>query len=404
MMQKFTTLAWRNLRRNPKRSLLSGATIFVGALVLLCSLFMGDGIADGMIGNLVAIESGSVLLTYDKDGPQTKDPAAFSVMHRRVLATLTGLEGVQRVRTRLRFDAILFGPGGSSATLAVKGIDPAAETPLREYLVPVDGRMLAPDGREIYLSQQVAGQLQVRAGDQITVVLNTWGNQINAIDVNVAGVFANVAPWVDYVAYVTLPTARSLYAADISNQYLLDTARLAQAPAVVAAALKALASEPLLVRDYKRAGGFQLGIANANRYSFIIFSVVLFLVVGLGIAGLISITVRERGGEFGMLLAIGFEARQLIALLLMEIVILSGLAMAAALVAGGALYLSLASAGIELQGVARNAFGTARLLPAAHPYQLGVLVAACLGMALAGALIPARRVFKLNTDEILRKG
>jgi ABC-type lipoprotein release transport system permease subunit len=403
-MQKLFALAWRNLRRNPKRNLLAGFTIFVGGLVLLCSLFLADGIADGILRNLVAIESGTVLVTYKKETETIKDPAAYAAMHQRVNAALAGLAGQERVRTRLRFDGILFGPGGESATLAVKGIDPLRETPLASYLVPASGRMLSAHGREIYLSEEIAGQLRVQPGDQITLVLNTWGNQINAMDVTLAGIFGNVAPWVDFVAYVSLPTARSLYAADMSNQYLLDTDDLAVAPQLERQVTAALAAEPVDVRSYQRAGGFQLGIANANRYTFLVFSIVLFLIVGMGIASLISITVRERGPELGMLLAIGFRGRQLIGLLVLEVLILAAIAMLAAGGTGAAIYAALASNGIELSGVARNAFGTARLVPAAHLYQLAVLVGACLGMAFLGAVVPATRILQLNTDEILRKG
>jgi len=403
-MQKPLALAWRNLSRNPRRNLIAAITIFVSALVLLCSLFLADGISDGIVRNLVAIESGTVFVSYKKETDAIKDPAEFAAMHRHVQSVLSDVVGAQQVRTRLRFDGILFGPGGDTATLALKGIDPARETQLASYLVPKSGRMIAAEGQEIYLSEQVAAQLRVRPGDRITLVLNTWGNQINAVDLTLAGVFGNVAPWVDYTGYVSLPTARELYAVDMSNQYLLDTPDLGGAAALEGRVAEALADQPVQVRNYHRAGGFQLGIASANRYTFLAFSSVLFVVVGMGIASLISITVRERAPELGMLLAIGYRGPQLIVLLLLEVLILAAMAMLAAGATGSAIYAAIASQGIELSGVARNAFGTARLMPAAHPYQLAVLATACLGMAVLGAIVPAARILRLNTDEILRKG
>lgn len=403
-MQKPLALAWRNLSRNPRRNLIAALTIFISALVLMCSLFLADGISDGIVRNLVAIESGTVFVSYKKETEVIKDPAEFAAMHQRVQSVLSNVVGAQRVRTRLRFDGILFGPDGETATLALKGIEPQRETQLASYLVPRSGRMIAAAGLEIYLSEQIATQLKVRPGDRVTLVLNTWGNQINAVDLTLSGVFGNVAPWVDFVGYVSLPTARDLYAVDMSNQYLLDTADLGGANALEQQVAAALAGEPVNVRNYRRAGGFQLGIASANRYTFLAFSTVLFVVVGMGIASLISITVRERAPELGMLLAIGYRGPQLIALLLLEVLILAAMAMLAAGVIGGAIYAALISHGIELSGVARNAFGTARLMPAAHPYQLAVLACACLGMAVLGAIVPATRILKLNTDEILRKG
>jgi len=105
-----------------------------------------------------------------------------------------------------------------------------------------------------------------------------------------------------------------------------------------------------------------------------------------------------------MLSAIGFERGQLVNMLVLEALLLAALATLAAVLAGSAIYLGLSQHGIALDGVARNAFGSARLMPAVHGYQLAVTVTACLLMALAGAFLPARRILRLPADEVFRKG
>ena len=402
-MQKPLTIAWRNLLRNPERSLLAGITVFVGGFILLCSLFLADGISDGITKNLVAIESGSTLVTYQKKTDDIKDPSVFEKMHEHVAGVLGGLKPVTKVRVRMKFDALLFGPDGDSTTLTIKGIDPGSEVSLKDYLVPDSGHMVSVEGQGIYLSRQAADQLHVNTGDQITLMVNTWGDQINAMDFTVTGVFADIAPWADYVAYITLSNAQKLFAAKIANQYLIDTPHLSQAAGLTVQARDALRDQPVWVDSYESAGGFLLGIANANRYTFLAFSALLFVVVGLGIASLMSITVRERNPEFGMMLAFGFHTRQLLGLLMLEVTILAGLATLIALLIGAAVYAVLCQHGIALSGAARNAFGSARLIPAMHSYQIYVLLLACMGMALFGAFFPAWRIMKLSTDDILRK-
>jgi putative ABC transport system permease protein len=402
-MNKFLLLAFRNLSRNPSRNFLSAFTIFFGALILLISSFLADGISDGIITNLVAIESGTVMVTFQKSTSDIRDSKVYTDMHKRILKKLSPVVLDSDLRTRLRFDGILFGPSGQSSTLVIKGIDPERETHLKNYLLPTEGRSLSSEGQEIYLSQQAADQLEIKAGDQVTLVLNTWGNQINAMDVTVSGIFANVAPWVDYVAYVSIPTSQSLYAAEMSNQYLISSVTLADAGVIAEKVKSALDQEPVVVRTYLSAGGFQLGIANANRYTFLAFSFLLIFIVGLGIMSLVGITVRERTSEIGMLLSLGFQRFQIFLLFVMEIVILTSISVVIAAIVGYAIYLFLATNGIELSGVARNAFGTAKLFPALHVNQFILMSTVCLLMSFIGAAIPAWNILKFDADEILRK-
>jgi putative ABC transport system permease protein len=403
-MPKLFLLAWRNLQRNHRRNLVMGSTIFLGGLVLLCSLFMADGVADGIIRNLVAIESGAVLVQYDARAPALRAPATMVALHQRVLKSLEGMHATVGIRTRLRFEAMLVGPKGDSMTLSVKGIEAEREPELRNYLVPAAGKMIAAEAPEVMISQQVAAQLHLLTGDRVTILVNTFGSQLNALDFTVSGVFTNVAPWVDYVAFVPLPLARSLYTAEASNQYLLDTDGLGQAALLAQQVKTALAQEPVVVRNYHQAGGFLLGIANANRYTFMGFSALLFIVVAIGVASLIGITIRERSGELGTMMALGFEGRQLMGLLIVEVQMLAALSTMGVMVAAFAIYVTLSVHGIELHGVAANAFGAARLAPSARPYQLLVTAAACMLMPLLGTFIPARRVLRMSTDDILRKG
>lgn len=402
-MFKILPMALRNIRRNLVRNGFVGGTIFFGALVMLVSLFLGDGITEGIIRNLVAIESGGVLVTYKKDDPVTKDPELLAAAHKQVSAALLAVPGKAPVRSRMRFDGLLFGPDGKSTQLVIKGIVAGQEQPLEAYLQPAAGRFLS-DGNEIYLSRQAAEELNAEVGDSISLVANTWGDQINALDLVAVGIFENVAPWVDYTAFVPLPTAREIFGAEVSNQYLLDLPDLSAAPAAVAAARLALKDEPVRVRSYQDAGGFLLGIANANRYTFWGFNFLLYVVVALGIANLMSITVREREPELGVLMTMGYNARHLLGLLLSEIFVLAGIATAAALLVGAALYLWLATDGIQLTGVARNAFGAGRLQPALHLYQVVLVAGATLGMSLLGGIVPAAKAARKNTATILRKG
>jgi len=113
------------------------------------------------------------------------------------------------------------------------------------------------------------------------------------------------------------------------------------------------------------------------------------LVGGVGILTIMTISVRERTTEIGLLRAIGAQRREILLLFLGEAVVLASI--------GGLAGLVLGTGGAWLLGVAVPA------LPVHTPWSyvlLAELVAAAIG--LAAGVIPAQRAAAMNPVEALR--
>lgn len=113
------------------------------------------------------------------------------------------------------------------------------------------------------------------------------------------------------------------------------------------------------------------------------------LVGGVGILTIMSISVRDRTGEIGLLRALGATSRQVLILFLGEAIVLSAL--------GGGIGLCIGWGGAQLL----HFFVPALPVHTSWPYVLSAeLLAAVIG--LAAGVIPARRAAALNPVEALR--
>ena len=72
----FTKMAWNNLRRYRRRTILVGLTILLSSAVLIFNNSLGNGIEEQLIQNMVYIQTGHIVLTPQAD---SRDPATETV-------------------------------------------------------------------------------------------------------------------------------------------------------------------------------------------------------------------------------------------------------------------------------------------------------------------------------------
>jgi putative ABC transport system permease protein len=118
----------------------------------------------------------------------------------------------------------------------------------------------------------------------------------------------------------------------------------------------------------------------------------VFFTILLVTANTMSQAVRERTGELGVLKAIGFTQRQVVALVIAESCLLAGL--------GGALGLGLAS--LVVPGIAKGLSNTLPMLffPTAD---LLLGIGLCLALGLVTGIFPAWAAMRLKTADALRR-
>ncbi len=398
-------LAWRNIWRNRRRTLitLSALTLGVLAIVFLHSYresTYGElmrNITTGLVGHMQVHSRGY------RETPEVSNyvPDAVTV-EARLEAALPGARAERRV-----LGAGLGGTEHGSAGVMVMGLQPDDEggshlltvtlghglssTPAREAVV---GRELAaelgiqPGGELVLVGQAVDGSL---ANDRFTVVgLADSGSS----EMNASAVFLHLADAQDFFGLgdgvheivVHLPTDDE----DVSRQ--LSAARAA----LDVASLEALPWNELLPE--LRATMEQ------KRKSQHFIDFIVFLIVALGALNAMTMATFERTREFGVLLSLGTRPGRLLALVLTESLLQGLLGLLAGL--GLALGLLYGIGQIDFSSLAQTDMMGVRMpsiIPLRVQWQAVANAAVTVGATmLAGGLLPAFRASRLKPAEAAR--
>ncbi len=398
------SIAWRNLWRNRRRTLLSSCSIGFAVALLLFSMSMQAGTYASMIANATGLLDGQVQIqrTGFHDDPHidnTLDGATDLVTRVRRVA------GV--VAAAPRIEAFVLASGDDRSLGAqLYGVDPRAEAAVSNVPKLIsEGRYLR-GGSEAYAGETLARNLGVRVGDQIVLLGNTETGGMATLAVTLVGTFSSGTAELDR-ALIEVPfeTVADGFEMHDSAHAIVIRTRSPAASDSVATALRQQVSQDEVVLDWQTLiPGLRQAILIDRGFGNVMYGI-LAAVVTIGVLNGFLMTVFERSREFGMLLAMGMRPRALIVMLQLEAGALSLIGCMAGLIVGVPLVLWTGHVGIPLgdAGAAMRSFHLAdRLYPslagvvAARPV---VLMIVCVQIA---ALLPALRVRHIQPVEALR--
>jgi ABC-type lipoprotein release transport system permease subunit len=204
----FMSMAWRNLWRNRRRTLITAGALafgFLGSVVMI-------GISDGFTAELV--ENGTGLLTgqvqihargyrpersmYETiGGPDGADIDSL-------LATADATPGITAAAPRVYGGGIV-SAGDATEAVGLFGVDPAREARVSRVLgAMVEGRAPRDGAREMAVGAEVARRLDVRPGAQVVVVAPAADGSMGNDLFTVSGVFRSGLGDLD-AAFAVLP-------------------------------------------------------------------------------------------------------------------------------------------------------------------------------------------------------
>jgi len=421
-MMRLLGIAFRNLTRAKRRNALSGGTMVLGSAALVLGSGLSDGIARQLTDNLVAVQTGHLLVLVRSDDfiPQNSPfdaygqeliPGAEEMAHR--IEAEGKAVGVARAVPYLHGRATAMA-GSRSSPAGVIGIEPSREPELRAAFPSIAGRFLA-DGDDLsaYVAEPVARKLRLGVGDAVSFVVQTPKGGLNSMDAVVCGVFKKNAPWYDATFYVTLRAAQALFDGAGSGTNIKielrdgSTSGAHRARDAVARMVGAPAGVPprsrVRVETFDEAGRFSFSIIQANEAALTILSAFLFLAAGVGIVNAMLMSVHERTREIGTLRALGMRRGLVVRLFLLEGFALGVCAAVAGATLGGVLVLRLGSQGIPMNTMtlAWMAGGDA-LFPVLRATSVARAAGAIALLSTLAAAYPAFAASRLEPREALQ--
>jgi ABC-type lipoprotein release transport system permease subunit len=404
-------MAWLNLWRNRRRTLLTLSSIAFGVMLAVLFTGIGDSNWREMIDLAARLGGGHVSIEHREflDSPILK----HTISGGRALRELALADpDVERVATRIG-GQIMLSTAGQSYGAGFIAFDPAEEDATTlSLLEAVDEGELFETGREgsIVLGRQLAENLNARIGSKVIYTLTDKDGEIIFGVTRLSGIATTGAPTVDAgLCLLPIDSVREALgmADDEATQMALFLADQRDADAV-AARLEAPGPELIALPWHRSrpelAGFIAMKVAGAQ-----LMEVIIMVLVAAGIFNTLFVSVMERTREFGIMLAIGFSPGMLFSLVMLESLWLGlvGLVAAAFVTAGPYYYLAttgvdisaqLGISGSEVAGVALASVMRADIYP---ENALAIASAALLATLLSG-LYPAWQAGRVEPVESIR--
>jgi putative ABC transport system permease protein len=399
-------VAARNLTRNRRRGLIALATIAIAvAAMVLADGFvqwifwaMREGAIRSQLGHIAVVRPG-----YLDAG--SADPFAYVIPdaapERRYVEQTPG---VTVLAPRLSITGLV-SHGETTVSFVGDGVDPAKEQELSKAFRIVRGKGLSTlDAREVILGQGLARTLGAEPGDTVALLAKSRGGGINAVEATVAGVFTTATPAYDDTA-LRLPIAlgQSLLRVKGAHAWLVVLDETEQTDSYTAAFRRRFpaASSRLEFVPWQNRADFYNKTVDLFSRQMNVLRLIIGGIIVLSISNMLAMTVAERTGEVGTLLAIGFRRREILRQFAVEGFLLGLVGAMIGLAAGCALALALSSVGIPMPpppGMDEGYTAEIRLAWAgvAIPFAIGFLTTVLAG------LYPAWKASRLPIVDALR--
>lgn len=308
----YSRIAWRSVGRNRRRTALTMASIVFGTMALVLFGGLIDGVFEQLREYVIHSRLGHIQITSPGYRDYAAlDPEQYSIKNYVDLKQeLVRMPGVVDVTKRFEFFGFV-SDGQATVNFVATGveadIDARTNTAIK-YLAGGPPRSDHPQG--ISMGVGLAKKLHLKVGSEVTLLTTYGQNAVNAIDVDVVGIFESGVEAFDALAInVPMESTKPLLnvpddAAHTVVVVLDQTARTTQ----VAADITRLASEkgwPLEIQTWDALSPVYHKIVGLFTAILVFLRVVVILVVVFSITNTITMSVYERFREIGSIRAIG---------------------------------------------------------------------------------------------------
>lgn len=403
-------MAWRNIWRNPRRSLLTISAIAFASLLLVFMLSWQFGSYDTMINSAVRIHTGHVQVQAEGYNDKrdmrlvVPNPAAIS-------AILEKIPEVAAYTSRANAFSLVSSKERTYGAIVI-GIDPVGEAKVStlEKIIHQGEYLSGSDTDQALIGRLLAKNLHVRSGDELVVLGQGRDGSIAATVVKVKGIFSSGEDEFDRgTIQIPLKYFQDVYTMDgavhevvVLGKSLEDVPEIKRA--VAAGIERTNGREHLAVLDWMELMPGLIEAIKMDLVSGFIFYIILIVVVAFSILNTFLMAIFERRREFGVLMALGTTPWRLTKLLLAESSSVTMMGIVIGTIAGSLITWYFQIHGIVISGTSElmRQYGLPeRMYPQLSVLSISIGAGVVLVVTLLAALYPALKVRRLRPVEAM---
>ncbi len=407
-------IALRNIFRNKRRSVLTGLSIAVAVMIAVYLWSLIVGIMDDMFDNMIRLTSGHVrILNTNYVKRERMLPLEANIKdYTAVEKVAQANPNVTLAVGRIKFGVLLEHKGKNKPVFGT-GIVPGTESRISHLdQKMVEGRMIQAGREEINIGRILARELGLKLGDTLTVVTQTAYGSITAMNLKIVGLFSFGVQSIDKTTFY-LPLDKAQQLLDLDNSvteifvYIKDMNMAPEAAKAIKADLDRAYQGKYTTKAWQDQEVLYFWMTvTRNAYGGLYF-LVLFL-ASFTILNTMFMSVLERTREIGMMKALGMKDRQVMGVIILEAMLIGGIASFIGALWGSGVAYYLATEGIDFTATFEK-MGTLNF-PISYVYRAvfswGIIFFG-FGMGIlfsvVAAIPPALRAARLEPAEALRE-
>lgn len=410
-------LALRNLRRQKRRSLLSGSAMVLAMALLVFSRTIAEGGHEDWIDAGVRMGSGHVSV----EAPEYRT--------RRTLEYRLSPAVRSAVRDALRADEVSRRLVASAPRLTIQGLASSASAALPVAIVGVDpeterafsmldekledGRWLEPDDRlHAFVGARLASRLKLQEGSRFVLTAQDAAGDITGQMVRVAGTFRSGIPEMDE-GYIQIPLSTAqewlgVPGAVTAEALLLESSRdVGPVRDELRSSLAGWGDEAA-VRGWRESMPELDAAVRMDDWADYVFHIMLFVIAATAIVNTILMSVMYRTREFGVLRALGLERGEVGRVVFIEGMILTAISGLAGMALGAAVVWVFFRNGLDFSAIwdmeleAAGVVIDPVIVPRFHWNQILQSLAFILVIGSLASIYPAWRATRIDVAEAMK--
>ncbi|QTY26412.1 ABC transporter permease [Flavobacterium sp. CS20] len=315
-------IAWRNIWRNKKRSLITVASILIAIFLSLIMRSMQLGTYKGTIDNVVGSYTGYIQLHHKGYWDNRSIDNSINVTS-NLISQLSNTEGVEAVLPRLENYGLL-SFGDLTKVISLNGVDFKKEQKLQDINSKLITGSLPQNPKDIIIGKGVASYFKVETNDTLVFVGQGYHGMLVADKFHISGIIDLKNPALNKVtAMMSLEDAQNLFSASgIVTSLVVDKNDNVQLKSLQKAISSKLDSNYEVMNWQQMMPELQQTIL-ADSVGGLLMIAILYMILIFGIFGTVLMMTQERKYEFGVLVSIGMKKGKLMFMVFIETIILS---------------------------------------------------------------------------------
>ncbi|HSQ25675.1 MAG TPA: FtsX-like permease family protein [Anaerolineales bacterium] len=383
-ISKLWTIAYRDLGRNKRRTIISLTAVALGlALLILMSGFIA-GVMDGSLQNSIRLNTGHVQVRAE-----SYEEAKLSLLWSDLIQNPTALIDQTQNIPEIKAATPVLWSGGvlstmqESVSVKINGVD--TQSSIYGFLDEglIEGQTPSPEARgEILIGLRLASNMGIGVGSRISLFVGQSEGDPREGIFTVSGIYSTGIPTYDEsTIFMPLSQAQAFTGAGERASAIIVMLNNSADAEKVAGLLKGPGIKTLTWEEMHAY--LLVTIQSGMSFYYMMYGIVM-LVVAVIIANTLLMAVFERIREMGILSALGMKSRQILAMMLLEATALALAGILIGILLGSALVKIFESTGIAIGESAASVAGGVALSSTVYTK---LMLADVIGLSLAMFII-----------------